>query len=73
MESRTVSQIADAAKAASLVLANLPSEPKNSALEAMAIALENNLASILEANQLDLRSAKALKLSTPLMARWGRR
>ena len=47
-------EIAKNAKAASLELANLPTELKNKALTAIAKALEANVEKIINANQLDL-------------------
>ncbi|MFQ5671967.1 MAG: glutamate-5-semialdehyde dehydrogenase [Nitrospinales bacterium] len=69
MGSSNVSQIAAAAKTASLELARLSGEVRNAALCAMASALEANRAEILEANRLDLESAKQENLAGPLVAR----
>lgn len=52
--------IAKAAKRASLEIADLPGELKNSALNAVAEALETNTALIFEANHADLKDAEKL-------------
>lgn len=51
---------ASKAKAASVLLANVSTEAKDKALEAMAQALEKNKAFIFEANQKDLDAAKVM-------------
>ncbi|WNY28958.1 Gamma-glutamyl phosphate reductase [Methanimicrococcus stummii] len=51
---------ASAAKAASVLLANVSTEAKDKALEAMAQALEKNKQLIFDANQKDLDAAKAM-------------
>jgi glutamate-5-semialdehyde dehydrogenase len=68
-DSKSVSQIASAAKAASLVLAGLPTETKNAALLEMASVLEANTETILEANRADVAQAEKDNLAKPLLAR----
>ncbi len=68
-ESKSVSQIASSAKAASLVLAGLSTETKNKALLEMASALESNTEAILEANRADVAQAEKDNLAKPLLAR----
>lgn len=53
-------QIAKNAKEASLKLANLSTELKNSALEAVANALENNKTKLFNANEQDLQDAQKM-------------
>lgn len=65
----TVAEIAAKAKAASLKLARLSTEEKNSALEKMALALESNESSILSANKKDMEYARKENIPGPLMAR----
>ncbi len=65
----TVTEISAQAKAASLKLARLNTEDKNSALEKMAEALESNEASILSANKKDLEYARQANIAGPLLAR----
>ncbi|MBZ3935325.1 glutamate-5-semialdehyde dehydrogenase [Methanimicrococcus blatticola] len=64
---------ASKAKAASVLLANVSTEAKDKALEAMALALEKNKTFIFEANQKDLDAAKAMieksEMSTALYDR----
>jgi len=66
-------ELAKAAKSASRILATLSSEQKNSALEAIAEALERNAVSILAANAEDVREAETLvrsgELSQALLTR----
>ena len=50
----TVSEIANRANSASLILAHLSTEIKNQTLNEMANALEENCASMLSANEKDL-------------------
>ncbi|MDX2256678.1 MAG: glutamate-5-semialdehyde dehydrogenase [Pseudanabaenaceae cyanobacterium bins.39] len=54
---------------AAIALAKLPTAAKNRALESIAIGLEQNAATILEANQQDLEAAKAAQLPSALVAR----
>ncbi len=68
-DSKSVSQIASEAKAASLVLAGLSTETKNAALLEMASALEANTDAILEANRADVAQAEKDNLAKPLLAR----
>jgi len=68
-DSKSVSQIASSAKAASLVLAGLSTETKNKALLEMASALEANIEAILEANRADVAQAEKDNLAKPLLAR----
>ena len=69
MTTKTVSEIAAAAKEAALQLAHLSTDIKNNALEKMASAIENNCASMLEANSKDLEFAERGSVSGPLIAR----
>jgi glutamate-5-semialdehyde dehydrogenase len=68
-DSKSVTQIASSAKAASLVLAGLSTETKNKALLEMASALEANTKAILEANRTDVAQAEKDNLAKPLLAR----
>jgi len=54
-----VTQLAQAAKQASFILAALPTETKNRALQAMAAALRARASEILKANAADLQAAQA--------------
>lgn len=65
----SVTEIAVQAKAASLKLARLSTQDKNSALEKMAEALESNESTILSANKKDLEFARQENIPAPLIAR----
>jgi glutamate-5-semialdehyde dehydrogenase len=65
----TVTEIAERAKTAALKLTHLSSDEKNSALEKMASALEDNGPRILEANRKDLEFARQENIPGPLFAR----
>ncbi|VAX31102.1 Gamma-glutamyl phosphate reductase [hydrothermal vent metagenome] len=65
----TVAEISAQAKAASLKLALLSTERKNSALEKMALALESNESAILSANEKDMEFARKENIPGPLIAR----
>lgn len=69
MAVKNLEEIARGAKAASLTLAGVPTEPKNDALLAMAGALEARAAEIIEANRQDLEFARRENLPGPLVAR----
>ena len=56
-------------RTAAIALAKLPSEAKNNALEAIAIALEQQAEMILTANQKDVAAAHANQLPSALIAR----
>jgi glutamate-5-semialdehyde dehydrogenase len=56
-------------RTAAIALAKLSQNAKNDALEAIAIALEQNAEVILTANQLDVTAAIAAQLPSPLIAR----
>lgn len=56
-------------RTAAIALAKLPTASKNAALEAIAIALEQNSEAILEANQKDVIAANATQLPSALIAR----
>jgi glutamate-5-semialdehyde dehydrogenase len=56
-------------RTAAIALAKLPSEAKNTALEAIAVALEQQAEMILVANQKDVTAANANKLPSALIAR----
>ena len=49
-----INEMGKRAKAASFELAKMPTEAKNMALMAMAVALEKNFEEIVEANQKDI-------------------
>ena len=65
----TIVKQAETAKSASRRLAVLPSPIKNKALEAMACALEDGAALILEANAVDLEAARAKKIKKSFLDR----
>lgn len=65
----TIVKQAETAKSASRRLAVLPSPIKNNALEAMACALEDGAALILEANAADLEAARAKKIKKSFLDR----
>jgi glutamate-5-semialdehyde dehydrogenase len=65
----TIVKQAETAKSASRRLAVLPSPIKNKALEAMACALEDGAALILEANAADLETARAKKIKKSFLDR----
>jgi glutamate-5-semialdehyde dehydrogenase len=65
----SVSALCGAAKRASRALATLDSQTKNSALEAIAEALEAQAGEIIEANALDLEAGRASRLSDALLDR----
>jgi glutamate-5-semialdehyde dehydrogenase len=64
-----MAELARQAKAASRQLARLNAAEKNNCLEAMASALEQNLATIKKANALDLEFAQKIGLSTAMLDR----
>ena len=66
---KTVKQIAQQAREASIIMAALPSDQKNRALERIARALVENGEAILQANSLDVRNAREAGLAEPLMKR----
>jgi len=65
----TVKQIAQQARAASILMAALPSAQKDRALERIAQALVEKKDSILRANSLDIMNAREAGLAEPLMKR----
>ncbi|MBE6098365.1 MAG: glutamate-5-semialdehyde dehydrogenase [Schwartzia succinivorans] len=65
----TIVKQAETARSASRRLAVLPSPIKNNALEAMACALEDGAALILEANAADLEAARAKKIKKSFLDR----
>lgn len=69
MALKNLEEIARGAKAASLILAGVPTESKNKALVAMADALEAHSAEIIKENQQDLEFARRENLPGPLVAR----
>ncbi|HEX2703222.1 MAG TPA: glutamate-5-semialdehyde dehydrogenase [Solirubrobacteraceae bacterium] len=69
LSTETVSDICAAAKQASRALALLDTQTKDAALEAIAEALEERSAEILEANALDLEAGRAAELSDALLDR----
>ena len=69
MTTKTVSEIAATAKAASLQLAHLSTDIKNRTLEEMASVLEKGCSSILQANTKDLEFAESENIPGPLIAR----
>src|SRR3954471_2467686 len=66
---RTVAEVCAEAKAASRVLATLPSGARDAALEAMAEALERRAAEILEANARDMEAGREAGLQSALLDR----
>ncbi len=67
--STLIEDIAKRARAASLDLATLPTESKNSFLKLLAQKLVEQTDAIIEANALDLKAAKAMELSGPMLER----
>ncbi len=65
----TVREKAEAARAASLDLATLPTAEKNGALEAMAAALTDNMDAIAEANAADVGAGREKGLSSAMLDR----
>lgn len=65
----SVIEIAQKAKSATLTLQSLPEEQRLMALEAIAVALTNNVQSILEENKKDLEEAKKNNLSAAMIDR----
>jgi glutamate-5-semialdehyde dehydrogenase len=65
----TITDKAADAKKASIRLAAMPTDIKNSALKAIADALENKKDQIIAANQTDLASAEKENLAAPLLKR----
>jgi glutamate-5-semialdehyde dehydrogenase len=66
---QSVADICSAAKDASRVLARLDADRKNAALYAMAAALGDHEAEILEANERDIEAGRAADLSSALLDR----
>src|SRR3954469_15055228 len=66
---RTVAEVCAGAKAASRVLATLPSGVRDAALEAMAEAIERRAAEILEANARDMEAGRESGLNSALLDR----
>ncbi len=64
-----IEEICKKAKAASVEMAKLPADAKNTAICRMANALEANVEKILAANQADVENAKAKGLKTALLDR----
>ncbi len=60
---------AQAAKTAARSLRMLPTEAKNAALEAMAVALERDRSAVLEANALDMEAGRAAELGESVLDR----
>jgi len=65
----TTTEVCLAARGAARVLATLPTDTKNAALEAMASALEDRSGEILDANELDMEAGAAAGLSPSLLDR----
>src|ERR687888_848552 len=65
----TVAEVCAQAKAASRVLATLPSAVRDAALEAMAEALERRALEILEANARDMEAGRESGLTAALLDR----
>jgi len=65
----SVSELCAGAKRASRVLATLDTKTKNGALEAIAIALEQRTAEIIEANALDLEAGREAEIGDALLDR----
>lgn len=64
-----INELAKQAKSASIFLAAIDTDTKNNALKAIAIALEENKAKIIEANKIDLKTSEKEKLEAPLLKR----
>ncbi len=69
MSNKSLEEMAEKAKMASLILAGVNADLKNQALLAMASALEAHSSEILSANSHDLEFAKKENLAGPLLAR----
>lgn len=65
----SITEIASAAKTASIQMAAISTELKNRALAEIAKSLKSNMDSVLEANALDLAKAEKEQLSKPLLKR----
>jgi glutamate-5-semialdehyde dehydrogenase len=65
----SITEISKNAKAASILMAPLSSDVKNTALAAIAVALKANSAKIIAENQLDLADAAKDNTATPLVKR----
>ena len=65
----TLTEIAQKANSAALILAHLSTDKKNQALNEMARILEENCESILSANKKDLEFAENAEIAKPLIAR----
>lgn len=64
-----ISELAKQAKTASIALAAVKTEVKNTALKAIADSLKKNTSQIVSANRQDLQKAEADKLAAPLLKR----
>lgn len=69
IEGMNLSELAQSAKKAAILLSAVDTERKNAALAAIARALKQNSARIVEANQQDLNKAKTENLAVPLLKR----
>src|SRR6476659_3097293 len=69
VQTRSVTEICDAAKAASRVLGRLDSATRNAALEAIAVALEQRSGEIVEANAQDLAAGREAEIGDALLDR----
>jgi glutamate-5-semialdehyde dehydrogenase len=68
-QTRSLLESVQATRKAARALAKLDAEAKNAALEAIAIALEDNAEDILVANRKDVEAADAAQLAKPLIGR----
>lgn len=64
-----IKQIAQQAKNASIILSGVKKEVKNKALQAIAIALSENIVEIEQANKLDIEASNINKVAPPLIKR----
>jgi glutamate-5-semialdehyde dehydrogenase len=69
LQTRSLLESVQATRIAARALAKLDAEAKNAALEAIAVALEDNAEDILVANHKDLEAAEAAQLAKPLIGR----
>jgi len=65
----SINELAKSAKNASISLAAVKTDAKNSALSAISKALRDNSKAIVKANKLDLEAAEKNKLAAPLLKR----
>jgi glutamate-5-semialdehyde dehydrogenase len=66
---RSLTESVQSTRLAARILAKLPTQVKDAALEAIAVALEKNSDQILQANQKDLEAAKSTQLPVAILNR----